>query len=127
MAALTQLDTHVVLWLHEPRLDLLSEPAAEAIEEGELTVSPMTLLELRYLYELGRTTVDGSTVLEHLEELIGLRVDDTSFRRVVSVAAEQTWTRDPFDRLIAAQALASGAKLVTADKTIRANLSIAVW
>lgn len=38
-----------------------------------------------------------------------------------------TWTRDPFDRMIAAQAIVADAPLVTADRTILANLPLAVW
>ncbi|HXH57083.1 hypothetical protein [Iamia sp.] len=37
------------------------------------------------------------------------------------------WTRDPFDRIIAAQTLAAGARLLTKDLTIRDHLGLAVW
>jgi PIN domain nuclease of toxin-antitoxin system len=37
------------------------------------------------------------------------------------------WTRDPFDRLIVANAMADGAPLITADETILANFRDAVW
>lgn len=42
-------------------------------------------------------------------------------------AAGLTWTRDPFDRLIAAHAIVAGAPLLTADRTILENLPQAVW
>ena len=42
-------------------------------------------------------------------------------------AMEFSWTRDPFDRLIAAQALVSGERLLTRDRLIRANCSWAFW
>jgi PIN domain nuclease of toxin-antitoxin system len=127
VATLTQLDTHVLMWLYRPQLDLLSPAAAQAIEEGDLVASPMAALELSYLHEVGRIGTDAPTVLASLERQIGLRLDDSPFGRVVAIAHDLTWTRDPFDRLIAAQALASGAQLVTSDKTIRANLPVAVW
>lgn len=37
------------------------------------------------------------------------------------------WTRDPFDRLIVAHALAHRATLLTADETIRAHSRTARW
>jgi PIN domain nuclease of toxin-antitoxin system len=42
-------------------------------------------------------------------------------------AADLSWTRDPFDRLISAHAIVANAPLITADETIRANLSLAIW
>jgi PIN domain nuclease of toxin-antitoxin system len=38
-----------------------------------------------------------------------------------------TWTRDPFDRMIAAQAVVADAPLLTADETILDNLPLATW
>jgi PIN domain nuclease of toxin-antitoxin system len=128
MATLTHLDTHVVVWLYLPRRDLLSQPAQEAIEEGELAVSPMVVLELSYLNEIGRLRVRGPEVVSSLQGQLGLSIDDTPFARVVDVAHDEDWTPDPFDRLIAAQATAArAAALVTADDTIRKNVPIALW
>ena len=41
--------------------------------------------------------------------------------------AEFAFTRDPFDRLIAAQAEVAGAELATKDRLLRANLRFALW
>lgn len=38
-----------------------------------------------------------------------------------------TWTRDPFDRTITAQAARVGAFLLTRDETIRRHYAAAVW
>lgn len=127
MASLIHLDTHVLMWLYHPRVDLLSPAAAKAIEEGELVASPMAALELTYLHEIGRIGADAATVLASLERQIGLRLDDRSFAEVIILAHDLTWTRDPFDRLIAAQAIASGAQLVTADEAIRSHVPNTVW
>jgi PIN domain nuclease of toxin-antitoxin system len=40
---------------------------------------------------------------------------------------ELSWTRDPFDRTITAQALVEGQRLLTRDWIIRENCSIAFW
>lgn len=62
-----------------------------------------------------------------MRQSIGLQVADASLADVAGAAADLTWTRDPFDRLIAAQAIAANAPLVTADRTILANLPLATW
>ncbi|MCE3290874.1 MAG: hypothetical protein K0R83_2886, partial [Caulobacter sp.] len=47
--------------------------------------------------------------------------------QVVSAARTLTCTRDPFDRLICAAAIADGVGLVTADRRIRQHLPNAIW
>ncbi len=42
-----------------------------------------------------------------------------AFERVVETAERQAWMRDPFDRLIVAQASLAAAPLLTKDRTIR--------
>jgi len=47
---------------------------------------------------------------------------------VVNKALDVTWTEDPFDRLIVANAQANHqAKLITRDRSIRKNYPRAVW
>jgi PIN domain nuclease of toxin-antitoxin system len=58
---------------------------------------------------------------------IGLQVSDASLAELARAATELAWSRDPFDRLIAAHAIVAGAPLVTADQTILKNLSLATW
>ena len=63
-----------------------------------------------------------------LEREIGVRVCDFSFSSVASVALDEKWTRDPFDRIIVAQAKANGlAFLVSPDEVIGKNYFRAVW
>jgi PIN domain nuclease of toxin-antitoxin system len=66
-------------------------------------------------------------MLSALRRDIGLEVDDISFAEVVDAAVGLTWTRDPFDRLIAAHAIVAGATLLTADRTILEHLPQASW
>ncbi len=132
MAALIHLDTHVLAWLYAGETDRLSPPAREALRSAgpggtTIAVAPMALLELTYLQEIGRLSVGGEEVLAALAPALGLRVDDAPFADVVAIAHRQSWTRDPFDRMIAAQALCSEAELLTADDSIRAHVPVARW
>ncbi|OGA95143.1 MAG: hypothetical protein A3G27_10380 [Betaproteobacteria bacterium RIFCSPLOWO2_12_FULL_66_14] len=121
------LDTHIVCWLYEGRADLLSASARDAVETGRLLVSPIVDLELQLLREIGRIIKGSETVLAALAKEIGLQVATTEFSRVVAAARDLSWTRDPFDRLIVAEAMLAGARLVTKDRLIRKHCSAAVW
>jgi len=127
VAAVIHLDTHVVVWLFLGRLDLLSEKARAAIDGNDVCISPMVRLETCYLAEIGRLTVAGDTVIDELKRAIGLQISSASFAETVDRALEQTWTRDPFDRLIAAQALVENAPLLTRDRSIRDHCELAIW
>ena len=90
-------------------------------------ISPMVLLELEYLYELKRTARPGREVLETLRLDVGLQVCDLPFDAVVLGALGQSWTRDPFDRLIVSQASLRRAPLLTKDRSIHEHYPRAVW
>lgn len=96
------LDTHVVVWLYAGRTDLLSPLAVDRIEAEDLYISPMVQLELEYLREIDRLTVGSALIIESLSQRIGLTLCDLPFAAVVVESILQSWTRDPFDRLITA-------------------------
>ncbi len=124
---LIHLDTHVVCWLYEARIDLLSEPARAAIERGRLVVSSVVDLELQYLFEIGRISKGPAAVLSALAAEIGLALDQQPLEKIVRQARELGWTRDPFDRLIVASALLAGGRLITRDALIRKHCKVALW
>jgi len=43
------------------------------------------------------------------------------------IGLEQTWTRDPFDRLIVSQARLADVPLLTRDRTIHTHYPRAIW
>jgi PIN domain nuclease of toxin-antitoxin system len=124
---LTFLDTHIVCWLYEGRLDLISPPAQAEMESGLLRISPTALLEVHYLHEIGRITKTANQIYAALSQEIGLRTGDANFAEVAAKAQTLNWTRDPFDRLIVAEALVSDGVLVTRDEKIREHCSSTVW
>jgi len=121
------LDTHVVAWLYSGDLKLLPEGVRDLLEGEELVISPMVELELQYLYESGRTTQPGRAVVDALDEEIGLSRCGLPFGQVIAAALDQGWTRDPFDRVIVAQARARRLPLLTRDETIRDHYHEAIW
>ena len=122
------LDTNVVVWLAEGTLQRISRRAKSALEQGTLLMSPVVLIELEYLYELRRIKLPARDVQLKIEHEIGVRVCDLPFPSVASAALDEKWTRDPFDRMIVAQAKANGlAPLVSADEEIKKNYPRTVW
>jgi PIN domain nuclease of toxin-antitoxin system len=87
----------------------------------------MVRLELQYLYEIGRVGSTPIPVLDALGSAIGLTICKAGFPAVVREAEKQNWTRDPFDRLIVAQASLLNAPLITRDSTIHKHYSKAMW
>lgn len=125
--AVVYLDTHAAAWLFAGRSELFPEATRRLIAERALLISPAVLLELEYLFEIGRTDRPGAEVVADLAEQLGVRLCDLPFAEVARAAAGESWTRDPFDRLIVGQAEARRAALVTKDRTIHQHYGRAVW
>lgn len=121
------LDTHVVAWLYAGELDLLPQPVRDLVESEELVISPMVELELQVLFESGRAKQPGRVVVDALAREIGLGRCGLPFDQVVAAALGQEWTRDPFDRLIVAQASARRLPLLTRDQTMLDHYDEAIW
>ena len=101
------LDTHVVLWmLLDP--DRLPARAAAAIRnpDTEVVVSAATAWELAIKESVGKLELPGpvATWLPDVCDRSGLQWLDVTPRHALRVAALPWHHRDPFDRLLAAQA-----------------------
>jgi PIN domain nuclease of toxin-antitoxin system len=121
------LDTHVMVWLYAGLLQNIPKKIQHQLESMDLYISPMVELELDYLHEIGRTTVPGVDIVRYLDAHMGVMVSRVDFYRIVEEAQQQRWTRDPFDRLIVANASVFQAPLITKDERILQNYSLAIW
>ncbi len=126
MEAVVHLDTHVAMWLFAGDLRRL-KPVAKTLDRSGLVLSPMALVELQFLFQIGRAKEPADVVVADLVERVGLRMSDAPFAQVARVALEQSWTRDPFDRMIVANAAVERRRLVTSDETILARYPRAIW
>ena len=122
------LDTHTALWVINGDLSELSRPAQRALDlDDQFLISPMVLLELENLYDIGRSKQSARDLVEGPGAEVGLRVCNYPFDLVIQHALAEKWTRDPFDRIIVAQARARKAPLITKDERIRRHYDGAVW
>lgn len=120
------LDTHVAVWLRLGDARRL-RPVRKVLTGDGLRLSPFVVLELQALFEIGRLRETGRWIAERLAEDHGVLLDEQRLGEATSRALDLSFTRDPYDRLIAAHALASDASLLTVDATLLAHVSCARW
>lgn len=114
------LDTHVFLWLlAEPdRIDaqVLTTLAAR---DNTLLVSAASAMEVATKVYIGKLTAPGlpESWTSRVIDMGAIELDVTS--RHATLAGSLAWQhRDPFDRLLAAQAILENATLVTVDRNL---------
>lgn len=118
-------DTHVLIWMWEKKAKHAGA-IAKHIDDQELVVSPAALLELQCIREIGRFKNSPDEVIEKLSETVGLSVSSATFADIALRGLSLSWTRDPFDRLIVANAAVDGAKLLTFDLKIHQHFKNAI-
>jgi len=121
------LDTHVIVWLYAGSLDLVPKEAQRILNNEDLFISPIVELELQYLREAGRIKKTPAEILKALHKEINLKVCDKPFPSVVKESLNMHWTKDPFDRIIVAQAALNHNILLTKDETIQSHYKKAAW
>ena len=127
MENIIYLDTHVVVWLYSGRTELISKMGQDEIRRNEIVISPVVKLELKYLYETERINTDPKEIYRVLSGNIGLKTVDGNINEIIESALSLDWTKDPFDKIIVAQALLDNRKLLTKDKKILDNYKFAIW
>jgi PIN domain nuclease of toxin-antitoxin system len=123
------LDTHVILWaLAEPRR--LAEPARLAIIDGahEVAVSAVSVWEIAIKQSLGKLDLPGPVdpwLIAAVESLgaTWLSIDAVDAAAVARLPAHH---RDPFDRMLVAQAQ-RGYTLVSHDRRFAAYGIAVLW
>lgn len=114
------LDTHVLLWwlANDARL---GKRAGEAIAEPENDVyfSAVNAWEIAIKSALGKLQVDRRELLDACAAG-GIRELEIRSEHAFEADALPRIHDDPFDRMLAAQAITEGMTLVTADRTVQA-------
>lgn len=121
------LDTHAVLWLYAGEIDQFSAEGKRLLDEHDLAICAIVRFELQYLFEIGRATVDANQIIFDLAARIGLEVCPKEFASIIERALLISWTRDPFDRLIVANAALDQSILLSKDWLVRSNYEHAQW
>jgi len=111
-------DTHIILWWLEDS-DSLPATARTVLGDGNhlCLVSSATVWEISIKSSLGKLEI-AETYLDELARE-GFRELPVSWRHAHAVAGLPHLHRDPFDRILVAQALVENLTVVTADPNIK--------
>jgi PIN domain nuclease of toxin-antitoxin system len=127
------IDTHALIWLAEgqpelPRRVLRTLRHAKA---GELAFSAASVWEMAIKTRLGKLQLmpDPGTYLERAISRLGCSLLSISANHALEVAAlpEVAGHRDPFDRLLAAQARVEQLTIISADAVLEGYGVKVVW
>jgi PIN domain nuclease of toxin-antitoxin system len=124
------LDTHTLFWaIAEP--ERLSETARSAIEAetAEVYVSVASAWEMAIKVGLGKWP-EAAGLLDTIEQSLivpGFRLLPISVAHTRTAGLLTSAHRDPFDRLLVAQALIEGLSLVSSDSKVVGMGADTVW
>ena|SRR3989344_4398467 len=111
------LDSHILVWLlYEP--DKLSAGCIDLLRtETNRFVSVVSLWELAIKHKAGKLAYDPKDMLENLGRA-GIDQLSISNEHLLAYQTIKLAHKDPFDTLLAAQAVCENATLLTADKLL---------
>jgi PIN domain nuclease of toxin-antitoxin system len=107
------LDTHVVLWWLADASELPGEIKNRLDHEPDVRVSAVTIWEIAIKQALGKITAPAD-LPERVRDS-GFRVLPIDFAHAMAAGRLPPIHRDPFDRMLVAQARCEGLTLVTRD------------
>jgi PIN domain nuclease of toxin-antitoxin system len=109
------LDTHTLLWWISDDNQLGTRARTAIQGAGSVCVSVATTWEIGIKWALGKLELDVA-----LDQLVGDEFELVSISNTHAIAASQLPLihRDPFDRMIVAQAITESRTIVTADALI---------
>jgi PIN domain nuclease of toxin-antitoxin system len=116
------LDTHFLIWILLGADRLGAYPWLD--EHRPWGISPVSMLELQYLGETGRLELDADRLLHALQRDGRFVLDEPPLVALIERALPLTWTRDPFDRLLAAHSLTRRIPLCTVDRELQRHHSL---
>ncbi len=112
------LDTHVLLWaLSEPAR--LPTAARKQIESAEVFVSAASIWEIGIKSALGKLNATAAQILEAVEPA-GFTMLSITGAHAAKAAELPPLHKDPFDRMLAAQAASEPMILMTNDRMLQA-------
>jgi PIN domain nuclease of toxin-antitoxin system len=123
------LDTHIWVWSSSQPERLSARVGRQlAKPENEIWLSPVSIWELRVLYDKGRVKLIPDVVTWVSDNLIRLKIREAplTFEVALAVSSLNLPHNDPADGFIAATAKVFGLTLVTADEQLAKLGDIAV-
>lgn len=117
------LDTHVYLWCVNNDAQLSTHARSLILDSSEVYVSSASIWEIGIKVKLGKLNADINELM-HAIEKSGFLELPISMQHAAEVYQLPNLHRDPFDRILLAQALCEPLKLLTSDKKLREYSSL---
>lgn len=111
-------DTHVLIWALDGSKQLPQRHEEVLRSDAHVFVSMATLWEIAIKKALGKLTAPDD--IPGKMHLAGFRLLDISVHHIAALEALPFHHRDPFDRLLVAQAQVEGMTLMTEDRELSA-------
>ena len=123
------LDTHTFLWFIDDSPQLSQQGKALLEADNELWLSIASLWEITIKLRLGKLTVGMPIEVLMTEHLTRNAIDilPITVAHLIALSTLPLHHRDPFDRLLIAQAMVEQAPLVSADPAFDAYPVQRVW
>jgi PIN domain nuclease of toxin-antitoxin system len=112
------LDTHVYLWWLQDHPKLSKEGRSKIVAATEVYISSASIWEATIKAGIGKLEVDVNQLVAEIENS-GFQELPISARHASRVAELPELHRDPFDRILIAQALCEPLRLLTADSILK--------
>jgi PIN domain nuclease of toxin-antitoxin system len=124
------LDTNAFLWIVGPA-DQLSDTARSAVQDraNTLYLSIASVWEMQIKWQLGKLRLPDSlaAIVAEQQRINGIQILPIELGHVYALHALPQHHKDPFDRLIIAQAGAETFTIVTADPAFSAYGVPLIW
>ena len=112
------LDTNVLIWWLQESPRLGKQIRETITEEPKVVVSAVSAVEIAAKVAIGKLRVPGDLAVQITEQM--MTELPVTVRHGVAVGQLPMHHRDPFDRLLIAQARCEGLTIVTADRAFTA-------
>lgn len=112
------IDTHIFLWWLKDNPSLSKKARALIVDAEEVFVSSASIWEISIKVNLKKLKVDVLEMIGAIEAN-GFTELPISAKHAAAVSQLKNIHRDPFDRILVAQAIAEPLKLLTSDKILQ--------
>lgn len=112
------LDTHILLWALNDDPKLTSYARNMIDKSSNIYVSAASIWEISIKQNIGKLEADVSVIVEHIDAL-GIEQLAINWQHAANVNQLPLHHKDPFDRMLIAQAISEPLVLLTNDQQLK--------
>ncbi|MBL0686382.1 MAG: type II toxin-antitoxin system VapC family toxin [Sulfurospirillum sp.] len=115
----TLIDTHIFLWLANDNLELIQSKNLQYLKDrnNNIYMSSLSIAEISIKISIGKLKFDGD-ILEVLKSM-DIEILDFDGKSALELTTLPYHHRDPFDRMIIAQAMTNSYKIMSVDRKFK--------